>query len=205
VSGDISFSAKVCWSAASWLFDWVLRDIANGTHDAELAGHLNGIVGENLGWFGLDDITPSQRREVHRVIAERLVSDADREFPADMPGRQGALGLLKDLVAMASGAPEPVIVDILREEFERWRQTLPAPAVANFEEFPRPSGAGRAVRVSVEMPPWVAEATMWESGEVDLVSGNLATGDIDPMEHMELMTRFGVRGLLQDLARVVSN
>jgi hypothetical protein len=153
VSGDISFSANVRWSAASWLFDWALRDIANGTHDVELAGHLNGIVGEHLGWFGLDDITPGQRHEVHRIIAERLVSDADRNFPADMPGRQGALGLVKDLVATASGAPEPVIVDILREEFETWRQTLPASAVAKFEDFPRPEGAGRAVRVTVETPP----------------------------------------------------
>lgn len=203
MAGDISFSPDVWWSAASWLFDWVLRDIAYGTSDVELVGHLNGIVGENLGWFGLDDITPGQRREVHRIIAERLVSDADREFPADMPGRQGALGLLKDLVAIASGAPEPVIVDILREEFEVWRQTLPAPTVAKFEEFPRPSDAGRAVRVIVEAPPRAAEATMWESGEVDLVSGNLATGDIEPMEHMELTTRLGARGLLDDMAWAV--
>lgn len=179
------------------------QDIANGTRDVDLAGHLNGIVGENLGWFGLGDITPSQRREVRRIIAERLVSDADREFPVDMPGRQGALGLLKDLVATASRAPEPVIVDILREEFESWRQTLPTSAVAKFQELPRPSCAGRAVRVTVETPPRAAEATMWDSGEVDLVSGNLATGDIEPIEHMELTTRLGARGLLDDMAWVV--
>jgi hypothetical protein len=203
MSGDIRLSADVWWSATWWLFDWVLKDITKSTRDVELVGHLNGIVGEHLGCFRLDDITPNQRREVHRIIAERLVSDADREFPADMPGRQGALGLLKDLANMASGAPEPVIVDILHEEFEIWRQTLPETAVATFEEFPRPSGAGRAVRVTVETLPRVAEATMWESGEVDLVSGNLTTGDIDPMEHMELMTRLGVRGLLADLAWAV--
>jgi hypothetical protein len=80
---------------------------------------------------------------------------------------------------------------------------LPASAVAKFEEFPRPESAGRTVRVTIETPPRVAEATMWESGEVDLVSGNLATGDIGPIEHMELATRLGARGLLQELAWAV--
>jgi hypothetical protein len=99
-------SADVRWSAASWLFDWVLRDIAKGTRDVELAGHLTGIVGENLGWFGLDDITPGQRREVRRIIAERLVSDGEREFPADMFRRPQALALLEDLASKISDSAD---------------------------------------------------------------------------------------------------
>jgi hypothetical protein len=59
--------------------------------------------------------------------------------------------------------------------------------------------------VAVEAPPWVAEATVWESGEADLMSGNLATGHMEPIEHMELTTRLGVRGLLDDLAWAVSS
>ncbi len=43
------------------------------------------------------------------------------------------------------------------------------------------------------------------TGEADLVSGNVATGNIKPIEHMELTTRLGVRGLLDDLAWAVSN
>jgi hypothetical protein len=96
-----------------------------------------------------------------------------------------------------------MIIDTLREEFESWQQTLPASAVAKFEELPRPGGAGRAVRVTVDMPPWGAEATVWESGEADLVSGNLATGDVEPYEYMELTSSLGVRGLLEDMARAV--
>ncbi len=162
MAGTVSVSADRRWSVSSGLFYWVINDIARHTSDVELARHLAEIDRENLGWFGLDDITPDQRREVHRVIAERLLSDGEREFTADLVARQSALGLLKDLVTMASGAPEPVIVDILREEFEAWRQTLPVSAVAKFEEFPRPAGAGRAVRVAVEALPCMAEATVWE-------------------------------------------
>ncbi len=65
-------------------------------------GQQGGQGRENLGWFGLDDITPAQRREVRRIIAEHLVDDAEREFPVDMPGRPSALALLKDLAAMVS-------------------------------------------------------------------------------------------------------
>jgi hypothetical protein len=63
---------------------------------------LTEIDRENLGWFGLDDITPGQRREVRRIITEHLVDDAEREFPADAPGRASGLELLKDLAAMVS-------------------------------------------------------------------------------------------------------
>ena len=70
MSGDVRLSV------ASWLFDWVLKDIAKGTGDVELAGHLTGVVDEQLGWFGLNDIAPVQRREVRRIVTWRLVADA---------------------------------------------------------------------------------------------------------------------------------
>jgi len=90
-------------SAASWLFDWVLKDITKGTGDVELAGHLTGVVDETgLGWFGLDDIAPGQRHEVRRIITGRLVADAQREFPVDLPGRPEALALLNELAAKVS-------------------------------------------------------------------------------------------------------
>ena len=205
MAGTVSVAPGVQWSVSSRLFHWVLTDIAKNASDVELAGHLNGIVGENLGWFGFGDISLGQRREVRRIITERLIDDADKEFPADMPARPSALVLLQDLVVMTSGGPEPMIIDFLHAEFRIWQRRLPVSAVAKFEEFPRPEGAGRAVRVAVETPPCVAEATVWESGEADLVSGNLATGDIKPIEHVELTTRLGVRGLLDDLAWAVSS
>ena len=95
------------------------------------------------------------------------------------------------------------MINTVREEFKTWRQTLPESAVPELEELTRPAGACRAVRVTVETPARVAEATVWESGEADLVIGNLATGQIEASEHTELETRFGARGLLEDLAKAV--
>ncbi len=106
MAGTVSLSPDVRWSAASWLFDWVLRDIARDTDDVELAGHLTGVVGENLGWFGLDDITPRQRREVRRIITEHLVDDANKNLPADLPGRPETLALLSELAAKFSALAE---------------------------------------------------------------------------------------------------
>ena len=98
-----------------------------------------------------------------------------------------------------------MMINTLCEEFETWRQTLPESAVPKLEELTRPAGAGRVVRVTVETPARVAEATIWESGEADLVIGNQATGDIEANEHTELTTRLGARGLLDDMARAVGH
>jgi hypothetical protein len=102
MAGSVGVSNEVLWSASSRLFYWVLTDIARHTSDVELAAQLTEIDRENLGWFGLDDITPGQRREVRRLITEHLVHDAEREFRPDAPGRAGGLELLRDLAAMVS-------------------------------------------------------------------------------------------------------
>jgi hypothetical protein len=57
MAGTVSVSPGVQWSVSSRLFHWVLTDIAKNACDVEVAGHLNGIVGENLGWFGFGDIS----------------------------------------------------------------------------------------------------------------------------------------------------
>jgi hypothetical protein len=98
-----------------------------------------------------------------------------------------------------------MIIDILCEEFETWRQTLPESVVPELDELPRPADAGRAVRVTVKAPVREAEVTVWESGEADLLIGNMAMGEIEAIEHTELMTRFGVRGLLEDMAKAVGD
>jgi hypothetical protein len=97
------------------------------------------------------------------------------------------------------------MINTVREEFRAWRQTLPESAVPKLKELTRPAGAGRAVRVTVKTPAREAEATVWESGETDLVIGNLATGEIETSEHTELETRFGARGLLDDMAKAVGH
>lgn len=98
-----------------------------------------------------------------------------------------------------------MIIDIMCEEFERWRQTLPESAIPKLDQLPRPGGAGRAVRVTVKTAAREAEVTVWESGEADLLIGNMVTGEIEATEHAELTTRFGVRGLLEDLTRAVGH
>jgi len=97
----VGLSAGANWTAAGWLFDWAMSDIARRTSDVGLAGHLNLIVDEHLGYFGLDDITPSQRREV-RGIAEHLVDDADQQFPVEMARRPQVLAHLRELATMIS-------------------------------------------------------------------------------------------------------
>ena len=45
---------------------------------------------------------------------------------------------------------------------------------------------------------------MWESGEADLVVGDLSIRGIVANEHMEIATRFGIRGLPDDITEAVN-
>ncbi|WP_331527557.1 hypothetical protein [Nocardioides sp.] len=81
------------WTAASWLFDWVLSHVASEVGDAELAGHLRGIVGENLGFLSLSEVTEAQRSQSMDAAAE-LPTAAAKEWH-DFEGRDQALDLLR--------------------------------------------------------------------------------------------------------------
>ena len=101
MSGTISFSPTIRWSAASWLFDWVLTSLAETVEDAELAAELTGLVGENLGWLGLNDLTDYQKAALLRILGGGLRVKAERAFPAAMQGRDDALRHLDELSRLA--------------------------------------------------------------------------------------------------------
>jgi hypothetical protein len=100
MAGTISIDDRRRWTAASWLFDFALRTIAEHASDAELSGELVGIIGENLGWLSLADLTGQQREEFERVVSFALVPSAEVGLPPELMGREDAIEMLKDLAAM---------------------------------------------------------------------------------------------------------
>lgn len=100
MAGTLSLSSDLRWSAASWLFDWVLGKIALDTEDLELSGTINGVIDENIGWFSLDELTTQQKQEVQQIL-RAVAAAANREFPDSMPGRKEALNHLAELAATA--------------------------------------------------------------------------------------------------------
>lgn len=104
MSGTISLSAEIRWSAASWLFDWVLESLAGAVEDAELAGELRSIVDENIGWLGLNDLKRGQVDEIREIFRGTLRLLADQTFPIAMAGREDALRHVDELIRMASEA-----------------------------------------------------------------------------------------------------
>jgi hypothetical protein len=109
-----------------------------------------------------------------------------------------------------------MIIEFLHLEFEAWRQTLPESADPELEEFPHPNSGTRSARVGVKghpppgppgtrIPVREAELLMWDTGEADLMAVNFVTGEIEVNEYAEVTSRFGIRGLLQDLARAVGH
>jgi hypothetical protein len=102
MSGTISLSQSTRWSAGSWLFDWVLNTLAETVEDAELSAELTGMVGENLGWLGLNDLPSEHNVAVRRILIGGLRSKAERSFPAAMPAREDALRHLDELSRLAA-------------------------------------------------------------------------------------------------------
>jgi hypothetical protein len=97
-----------------------------------------------------------------------------------------------------------MIIELLWNELETWRTTLPSDVKLAARELDRPHGAGRAVRLDAESKLRIVQVTVWESGEVDMVVGDLSTGKILANEHMEITTSLGIRGLLSDVSDALS-
>ena len=97
-----------------------------------------------------------------------------------------------------------MVIALFWQEFHAWQETLPPSVVSTACELERPSGAGRAVQLDLATPDRLVQVTIWESGEVDLVVGDLSTGEVLANEHMEVTTRLGLRGLLSDVSEAIN-
>jgi hypothetical protein len=100
VAGTILISSESRWSAASWLFDWCLRTIAQELGPGDLSARLTGIVGENLGSLDLADLSTSERQEIEKVVHGSLVGLAETELPVELENRAGVLEHLRSLAEL---------------------------------------------------------------------------------------------------------
>ncbi|WP_406051550.1 hypothetical protein [Kribbella sp. NBC_00889] len=90
MAGSMKVDGKL-WTAASWLFRWVVSSVAdNAGLDPDGQATLREIVDENLGWLSIDDLEPARRSIVRDWISERLVADADARLPVDLEADRGA-------------------------------------------------------------------------------------------------------------------
>lgn len=101
LSGTIAITAGDHWSAAGWLFDWVLEFLAQEIKSEEAASSLREVVNENLGWLDISDFRPEDAEELRQVIAEELLAAANAQLPRSMSGRSDAIALLAELVSKA--------------------------------------------------------------------------------------------------------
>jgi hypothetical protein len=88
------------WSAASWLFYWILRTIASHVDDPDLAAKFREIDDNNLGWFSLQDCSTAQRQRIVAILCSSLVPAAEREFRAELVSRDRLLVHLRALISL---------------------------------------------------------------------------------------------------------
>jgi hypothetical protein len=97
MAGMIAVTPESRWSAATWLFDWIVEFLADRVADPKLRDGLKEIVDENLGWLGLGDFGPDAEQEMRRLLHTELVTEADKQFSPTMPNRADAIGHLREL------------------------------------------------------------------------------------------------------------
>jgi hypothetical protein len=101
MAGTIEVRSEVRWSAASWLFDWVLNDLIATVRHAATVRKLQEILQMNLGWLGVKDLPEAGHSEVLEAICRSVLHHASRELPASLPNRDGVLGHLQELADLA--------------------------------------------------------------------------------------------------------
>jgi hypothetical protein len=99
MAGTIELSPDSRWSAASWLFEWVLNTLTRNIGDRDLAAALTEIVDENLGWFSVERLPDRTKAEVESFIRDRLIAKALQELPTDLLSNPKILEHLNELVA----------------------------------------------------------------------------------------------------------
>jgi len=100
MAGTIEVGPGLRWSAATWVFDFVLRAIAAEVNDRQLAGDLIGIQDENLGWLSLVDLPEADRAQVERVVRDSLITRVERDLPDHVRNRADVVGHIRRLVAL---------------------------------------------------------------------------------------------------------
>jgi len=101
VAGTV-FVGPESWSAASWLFDLVLTQVAEVVSSDRAASVLREIVGENLGALSLMDLVPEDRQAVLHALDAQFISQIDTYLPLDQAKRDEAVSHVADLVEMAT-------------------------------------------------------------------------------------------------------
>ena len=97
MAGTIAVTPDTRWSAATWLFDWIVMFLADHVEEPKLQAALREIVDENLGWLRLSDFGPEAERELRNLLGTRLVGEADSTFSETMPNRADAIAYLQQL------------------------------------------------------------------------------------------------------------
>ncbi len=102
MAGIIALTSSTRWTAASWLFDWTLNELAINLNDHTAVAHLREIIDNNLGWLDLGDLSPDVRSQILHYMQTELVVQAKQKFPATIPERDAVMELLQELSTLAA-------------------------------------------------------------------------------------------------------
>ena len=105
MAGTIEVSDGVRWSAASWLFYWVVGTMAEQVGDNRVADRLHEIESQHLGTLSLDAFTKKEASMLHDIICDLLLSRAEKEW-LHFDGRDRALALLRDLIRLTCASDD---------------------------------------------------------------------------------------------------
>jgi hypothetical protein len=105
MSGTIAIQNDRRWSAASWVFDWVVNLLADRIDDQDLVQTLHEVIEENLGWVDLESLPREWQRQIIEIIRDELVPASEGRLPRSLPNRDEIMNHLRSLAEMARAMP----------------------------------------------------------------------------------------------------
>lgn len=100
MTGAIHSTDDLTWSAASWLFYWVLEAVASQVVDAELARKLRELSEHHVGWLYLRDYSLMEQEQFLGALCASLLPAAVRDYPPNTPEGRPPFNHLRALVKL---------------------------------------------------------------------------------------------------------
>ena len=107
MAGTIEIAEGAEWSAATWLYEWVLKIVSEQIGNPVLKQKFQDVIDSNVGWINFGDFSLSERAEIAEALHIALVPESDRQLPATVPNRNQVLDLLRELARLAHTATPP--------------------------------------------------------------------------------------------------
>ncbi len=108
MSGTILTQSAEYWSAASWLFNYVLEALRDLIGPGKAYDRMDEALSEHLGWFSIQDLNEEDQAALQLIVCSRLMDRMREVLPDELEERPKVIQHVQafvDLVCLGKKIP----------------------------------------------------------------------------------------------------